>query len=163
MKIILLFFITAMVFGQESKLIEDPKTNKPMLIGITSRDAYQNPNFKIWFNEEYENYKVDSVIAKELMPKIVEKKITIVLGTWCSDSRREVPRFLKVLDNIGFCDDNLKLINVDRTKNGIANETEDLEIELVPTFIIYENDEEIGRIVETPEETLELDLLDIIE
>ena len=38
----------------------------------------------------------------------------------------------------------------------------DLDIELVPTFIFYRNGEELGRIVETPEDTLEKDLAEIV-
>ena len=37
-----------------------------------------------------------------------------------------------------------------------------MEIELVPTFILDYNGEEIGRIIESPEESLEKDLLRII-
>jgi thiol-disulfide isomerase/thioredoxin len=85
------------------------------------------------------------------------------MGTWCSDSRREVPRMLKVLDIIGFPKENLSIINVDRNKKGIADEADDLNIELVPTFILYEDEKEIGRIIETPEETLEKDLVRIVE
>ena len=40
---------------------------------------------------------------------------------------------------------------------------EDLNIELVPTFIIYKKGEEIGRIVETPYDTLEEDIWKIVQ
>ncbi len=163
MKIILLLFLSITIYAQEYKLIEDTKTKKLMLVGISTRDAFQDYNFSNWFNEEYENYKVDTDLVNQHKSEIVDKKIKIILGTWCSDSRREVPRFLKVLDFIGFQDDNLAIINVDRAKNGLSDETADLEIELVPTIIIYENNKEIGRIIETPNETLEKDLIEIVD
>lgn len=163
MKIILLLFLSITIYAQEYKLIEDAKTKKLMLVGISTRDAFQDSNFSNWFNEEYENYEVDTNLVNQHKSEIVDKKIKIILGTWCSDSRREVPRFLKVLDFIGFLDDNLTIINVDRTKNGLSNETAELEIELVPTIIIYEESEEIGRIIETPNETLEKDLIEIAD
>jgi hypothetical protein len=34
---------------------------------------------------------------------------------------------------------------------------------LVPTIIFYENGKELGRIVESPEKTLETDILKILE
>ncbi|MFZ1291942.1 MAG: hypothetical protein WAR79_17730 [Melioribacteraceae bacterium] len=163
MKIILLLFLSITIYAQEYKLIEDAKTEKLMLVGISTRDAFQDSNFSNWFNEEYENYEVDTNLVNQHKSEIVDKKIKIILGTWCSDSRREVPRFLKVLDFIGFLDDNLTIINVDRTKNGLSNETAELEIELVPTIIIYEESEEIGKIIETPNETLEKDLIEIAD
>ncbi|MBK8945509.1 MAG: thioredoxin [Ignavibacteriae bacterium] len=163
MKLILFFFITSSLFAQNYKLVEDVKSKKIMLIGISTREAFEDSNFAGWFNVEYKNYLVDTNLINNLKSEIVGKKIKIVLGTWCSDSRREVPRFFKILDSIGFCDDNLTIINVDRTKNGLTNETVDLNIEFVPTFIILEDDEEIGRIIETPNETLEKDLFEIID
>lgn len=36
-------------------------------------------------------------------------------------------------------------------------------IERVPTFIFYKNESEIGRIIETPVETLEKDILNILK
>lgn len=163
MKIIFFFFIAISLFAQNYKLVEDAKTRNLMLVGISTKEAFKDSNFANWFNDEYKNYKVDTNLISEYKSKLVNTKIKIVLGTWCSDSRREVPRFLKILDSIGFCQDNLTIINVDRTKNGLSNETENLKIELVPTFIIYEDNEEIGRIIETPNETLEKDLVEIVE
>jgi len=85
------------------------------------------------------------------------------MGTWCSDSRREVPNFYKILDKLNYPDNKITLINVDRKKNGIEIDVSKLNIELVPTFIVYRNNTEIGRIIETPNESLERDLLKILE
>ncbi len=84
------------------------------------------------------------------------------MGTWCSDSRREVPRFYKILDELNYPEEKVELINVDRNKVGIENSVDSLNIELVPTFIIYSKGEEIGRIIETPKESLEKDLAKIL-
>ena len=87
--------------------------------------------------------------------------ITVVLGTWCSDSQREVPRLYSILDYLGFPEKNLELICVDRKKDAAGTEVMDLSIELVPTIIIYIGEEEIGRIIESPVESLEEDLVKI--
>lgn len=164
MKILLVLLITAVaILGQESVIIKDIKTNKNILIGISNRKAYQDSNFASWFNAVYKNYDVDTNTIKEYKSKINNKTITIILGTWCSDSKREVPSFLKILDYIKFPQDSLKLINVDRDKHALDNEVNDLDIELVPTIIVYDKGEEIGRIVETPVESLEMDLVKIVD
>jgi uncharacterized protein (DUF1015 family) len=49
---------------------------------------------------------------------------------------------------------------VDRTK---TVEKMELEIEKVPTFIVYRNGEEIGRIIETPIKSMEEDLYEILK
>jgi len=84
------------------------------------------------------------------------------MGTWCSDSRREVPRFYKILDSLNFPSAKVKLIMVDRKKEAAEVNIASLNIELVPTMIIYNDGLEIGRIVETPKETLEKDLAAIL-
>ncbi len=51
------------------------------------------------------------------------------------------------------------MIAVDEDKEAEGDELSDLNIEFIPTFIIYKGDAELGRIVETPEESLETDLI----
>ena len=94
--------------------------------------------------------------------KLDDVKIKIVFGTWCSDSRREVPRFLKILDELKFDQNNLTMICVNRDKEADSTEVKDLDILFVPTFIIYRNNAELGRIIEEPKTTLEGDLKKIL-
>ena len=159
--LILVMLITASLFAQNKIMIEE-KSGKPYLIGICNREAFSDSNFAWWFNSNYDQYQVDSSDAVELKKEINNYDITIVMGTWCSDSRREVPRFYKILDAIDYPTDKLTLINVDRKMKSIANEVDEMNIEYVPTIIIYRNEKEIGRIIETPEDILEKDLLLII-
>jgi thiol-disulfide isomerase/thioredoxin len=85
------------------------------------------------------------------------------MGSWCSDSRREVPRFYKILDRLKFDQNKLTLFCVDRSKKDSADDTSKLNIESVPTFIFYRKEKEIGRIIESPKETLEKDIQKIVE
>ena len=154
-------FYSISLIGQDYK-IQNYGENGKILVGVSPRKAYQDSNFSSWFNSEYTNYQVDT---KELLPSIdlfSGKIVKIVLGTWCPDSRREVPRFVKILDFINFPEDKIQFLNVDRNKKGLRDEVDDLKIDFVPTFIVYESGKEIGRIVETPIESLEKDLVKII-
>ncbi|MCP5060921.1 MAG: thioredoxin family protein [Ignavibacteriae bacterium] len=161
--LIILLLVSSTIFSQENKIVEDTRTLKPMLIGNTTREAFMDTNFAWWYNSEYTNYEVNKGRLASHIEKINDKSMKIVMGTWCSDSRREVPRMLKVLDMIGFPKEKISIVNVDRKKNGVSDEVDDLNIELVPTFILYDDKTEIGRIIETPEETLEKDLVRIVE
>ena len=161
--IFIILFSNLAIFSQECKLVEDIKNSRPILLGISTVEAYQDSNFSWWFNYSYDKYNVDTNLVSEHKANVIDKKITIVLGTWCSDSQREVPRFIKILDFIGFPKDSLELINVDRNKEGLENEVNGLDIELVPTIIVYDKGEEIGRIIESPMETLEEDLVEIVK
>ena len=84
------------------------------------------------------------------------------MGTWCPDSRREVPRFMKILDAWNFSPGMLTFIGVDNGKLSPIGEYDQLEIQRVPTFIIYKNNIEAGRIIENPVTSLEQDMVNIL-
>ena len=144
------------------KIVEDEKTGKPMLLGETDRSDFEQPEFSEWYNTEYDPYEPDEFVIEQLKEFIDSTNIEVFMGTWCGDSRREVPRFLKVLDLAGYDEDNLVIVNVDREKKSPSRAEKDKNIEFVPTFIVYKNDDELGRIIEYPMLTIEGDLLTIL-
>lgn len=151
------------MFSQEFNTITtDEKTDKPMLIGYTTLDAFNDTSFSWWWNSEYNIYDVDSMDVEKLKVKIEDVDIKIVMGTWCGDSRTEVPHFYKILNEINYPNEKVTLINVNRDKQGLENEVEGLDINFVPTFIFYKAGEEIGRIIEMPYETLEKDMIELV-
>ena len=145
-----------------NKVTVDDKTGRSMLIGITDRSAFKLVDFADWYNSEYVGYQPDEFIIGQIKELIDSIDIQIFMGTWCSDSRREVPRFLKIIDLIDFNQDSLQIINVDRKKKSPTNDEKNKDIKFVPTFIINKNRNEIGRIAEFPIITLESDLLSIL-
>jgi hypothetical protein len=145
-------------------IITDPATDEEILYGYCDWQGLTSGQFNEWFGPEYESYEIDEKTLSDIDLNILFNcNITIVLGTWCSDSQREVPRFYRILDYMGFPGKNLKLICVDRTKDAAGTEIMDLSVDLVPTFIIYSREEEIGRIIEAPVESLEADLVRILK
>ena len=133
-----------------------------MIVGLFDRVAFADTNFSWWYEPEYNNYELNKSALDSIKEKLSDAKIKIVFGTWCSDSRREVPRFMKMLDTLNFNPDSLKMICVDRSKKAEGTEVGNLNILFVPTFILYKNDEELGRIIEEPKATLEEDLKTIL-
>ena len=102
-------------------------------------------------------------VVNQIKPLLKDVKIKAVMGTWCGDSRREVPQFYKILDLCEFNYKNLEMITVDRTKKSPGNEQEGLEVTHVPTFIFYKNGKEINRYVEFARYSLEKDMLAILK
>ncbi len=146
-----------------NQTVVDQKTNNKMLIGYCNRQGLTSEPFNIWFNSEYNNYDVDSIVLDSLPKKDLKNlKITIVMATWCGDSRREVPRFYKIIDKLGFNEQNITLININREKKVKNIDIKKFDISRIPTFIFYKDNREIGRIIETPKQTLEKDLLRIV-
>lgn len=162
--IIFLLLLTAAMQAQDmNKLTIDEKSEKPMLIGHCTRDAFADTSFAWWFNSNYDMYEINEAVIDELNPNPDEITITVVLGTWCGDSKREFPRFLRIMDLIGFPMKNIDIIAVNRAKVTEGDDVKDLDIQFVPTFIVYKNQVEIGRIIETPSATIEEDLVTILK
>ena len=88
------------------------------------------------------------------------------MGTWCGDSKQEVPRFYKVLEACEFPEDQLTVIALSSKpymyKKSPNHEEAGLNIHRVPTFIFYKDRKEVNRIVEHPIETFEKDMLNIV-
>ena len=166
MKIITLLIITVFILASCKEIVNkvtiDEKTGKPMLVGVTERSAFELPDFTEWYNDEYFGYETDEFLIEQIKNLSDNIDIQIFMGTWCSDSRREVPRFLKILDAVNYEQKKLQIINVDRQKRSPTHEEKNKNIEYVPTFVINKNGNEIGRIVEFPIITLESDLHSIL-
>ena len=155
---IIIFFVSFQSFSQNFKIF-DQKYNDSLLVGECTLDAFKIAPYDEWFYFEYNEYHLNDSIINLLKNNFNDIEITIVLGVWCSDSRREFPRFIKILDLINFDYSNLKIIAVNTKKEGVKIDINNYNIELVPTFILYKQNTEIGRIIETPEKTLEFDML----
>lgn len=56
----------------------------------------------------------------------------------------------------------MQMFTVDRNKKAGNYDFDYLKIELVPTIILYKEDVEAGRIIESPHMSLEEDMADII-
>ena len=144
-------------------MFEDPNTGKPMLLGEIVIDELKQYPFNDWYSDEFDGYKVD----KELLAAISnpnQYNYELFLGTWCGDSRREVPRIEKIFINLGIDFDKVKIVTVDREKVSPENEQAGKDIRYVPTLIVKMGDTEVGRIVESPSSesaSLESDLFEI--
>ncbi len=141
--------------------------NPKILYGACTKDSLMAEPFGKWFITGYENYIPATTIVANLK-KENTSSITVkaFFGTWCGDSKKEVPRFLKTLDAISFPQKNIRLIAVGGNdslyKQSPGKEEAGLGIFRVPVFIFYKNGIEINRINEFPVYSLERDMLSII-
>ena len=144
-------------------MFEDPNTGKAMLLGEIAINELKQEPFKSWYFEEFNRYKVDQeLIAAISNPS--QYSYELFLGTWCADSRREVPRIEKIFTELDINLDKVKIITVDRNKVSPENEQEGKDIRYVPTLIVRKEGIEVGRIVESPSSesaSLESDLFEI--
>lgn len=144
-------------------MFEDPKTGKPMLLGKITIEELQQEPFNEWYQMESNGYEVDTELTNAISDP-GQYTYEVYLGTWCGDSRRELPRMEKIFNEMGIDMSNVLIVTLDRDKISPNGEQEGKDIRYVPTLIVSKDNQEIGRIVESPSSetaTLESDLFEI--
>jgi len=142
----------------------DKEANSDILIGYSNIEGLKKIPFQEWFENEYTNYQPDIEVLNRIDKESFTKNtnITLVMGNWCSDSQQQVPRLVKILESIDYPVNSIKIINVDTQKNANGTGVNQLDIIKIPTIILSRKNLEIGRIIESPEISLEKDLLKIL-
>ena len=130
--------------------------------GIVSIDYLFNSKNTQWFENNYESYNLDINTLNNDFSNIYEYQIEIYMNTKCHDSEREVPRLIKILDELNFSEDNLKIVLLNSEKKSSGGYENGKNITNTPTFIFLNESGEKNRIVEFPFENLEKDILNII-
>lgn len=170
MKKIIALIILVMTFSSCAQKViinreVDTKEYGKMLLGTQSIQQFQKEPYKEWFDENYNIYPVDkTALAGLKKEKLNSYIVTVFLGTWCSDSKRNFPRLMKILDATKYPKTKLRIIAVNRKKQSPNGEEVKYNITHVPTIILEKYGKEIGRITEEPETGyIEKDLLNIIK
>lgn len=140
---------------------QETKREENILIGWIKPDDLleQFPLYK----EGLLSYHPDSLAVERIKALGEKLEILAFIGTWCPDSRRDVPRLLKALQLAANPKIKLRIYGLDYTKRDKAGLTEKYNIQYVPTFVFLSQGKEIGRIVEVPERSVEQDFVKIVE
>lgn len=151
-----IIFSSCSIFNKNrnSKMTLNGIINQAILIG--------NKNFS-WFDEEYKNYVPKQVIINQLTPLKNKLNVLIIAGAWCSDTQRELPRFFKIINEIGVPNNHTEMIMVDENKKTVAFNISVLQVTNIPTFIFFKDGKELGRIIEKPQVNLEDDLANLLQ
>lgn len=150
----------------ELQTYED-RRGRENLIGETNQAALQVEPYASWYTKNYDKYFPNEEIISELKKTIQAFDIEVYYGTWCGDSKRDIPKFYKILNDSGYNLNRLLIVAVgnegDLYKKSPDGETEGKNITNVPTFIFYKDGVEVNRIVESAVgKSLEEDVLKIV-
>ena len=149
--------------GNDSPKAFDFTQQTSWLLGYFNPAQLTHEPYSVWYTKGFDDYQVRTDAMNKLFDiKKDSLSIKVVMGTWCPDSRREVPRFMKVLEIWQFPASKVTFIGVDDAKTSPVGEYVSLKIERVPTFILYRNNIEAGRIIENPVTSLEQDMVNIL-
>jgi cyclophilin family peptidyl-prolyl cis-trans isomerase len=145
--------------------ISVPNVSLPLEVGAMTAERLlaRVPDY-----EQRKREYAPDITVLEMMKSYVRAgdHVEVYMGTWCQDSQREVPRFLRVVDDLREqygVELPVQFFALDRSKQKPAEFVAGKHVEKVATFIYYRGDEELGRIVEKTESPLfEDDLLTIV-
>ncbi|SDQ05017.1 thioredoxin family protein [Flagellimonas zhangzhouensis] len=139
---------------------------RQMLVGQINLEGFQTEPYRNWFQNGQNNYGVDQTIVELFKEQLQSYHIKLFLGTWCGDSKRESPRFIKILEAADFPMAQLEIVALDyrkgHYKKSPTGEEKGLNIIKVPTIIFFKDGKEVNRIVERPLESLEEDMAQIL-
>ena len=156
-----LFFCAAFIFSPPLFAQENaaPEPEKYVLGWVPVDSIYHDmPMVK----PDEENYVPDSAAMAELSGCHSPTKILVFFGSWCKDSKRELPRFFAALHRTKNAFFDVRFLGLDRSKKDSGDFTERYQITNIPTFVFLRDELEIGRIVEEPAEALEKEWVKIL-
>lgn len=138
--------------------------NEVALNGAYTFEEFSKTAHEDWYSKNYAPYAINKKALSKLKKNYSELKALAFLGSWCTDTHDHFPVFMKVWKEMGLnpADVNLVFVGLDKKIN--AEEYQDFELEYLPTFFIFDKEKNlIGKIVETPKKSIELDFLELLE
>ncbi len=163
MKYGLCFFIliSAGLLGCSSAGSSRSDNGQPMELGWVQRGTLLAPKYQP-FTARFDTVTAASEFVQLIKTVQQDVEVLVFFGTWCGDSKREVPHFFKIADEAGIDSARIRLYGLDRSKKSPDGFSASYGIERVPTFIFLKHGNEIGRITEKPQLSLEGDMLTIL-
>jgi len=108
----------------------------------------------VWLNAPLPT--LDAKVTGPLRIKHPEKyQYKSYLGCWCSDSKELIPSFEAIRKEFSIPSESIRYFSLDIDKKSPSGTEQAASIESVPTIIVYDGPQEIGRVVEVAEPNLE--------
>ncbi len=133
-------------------------TIKPAIGTITAEQLFAHqPIFQESFQQK---------VALQGREQLVEQwpedlHIEVFFGTWCHDSKREVPKFLALMakhPQVSY-----QLTALDYKKQDPLKLAQSHRVKFTPTFIVKKANKEIGRIVEYTKQSFVKDISEMLK
>ena len=103
--------------------------NDPYYYGIIDQNILKNQSYK-WFDKQYSQYNPN--IEKLSKTDLKDIDIAIFMGTWCHDSKREVPRGIKLFNLLALDNERIKIVALNKQKKGYFKNYESFNIKRTP-------------------------------
>lgn len=166
----ILFFIflaTTLAFevqaqSQQLKVEFDSAGNK-MLIGRINEGMLANDTAFRWFYQGVNHYQPNADWIKYISYYRDSFKVVAFVGTWCQDTKKLLPEFYRVMIGASYPLNTLVVYGIDEQLHGLGEEAKMFHIKTTPTFIFLHNGQEIGRIGDKIQRSMEADIVSILQ
>lgn len=129
---------------------------------LTGELSFEDLRVQPDFDDNLASYQPDPDAIAKLAALDKDTEIVLIVATWCPDCHRETPRFAKIIQLADNSNIRTRFIAVDRSRSDPQGLAAGYDWQRIPTFMVFQNGQEIGRIVERPETTQEQDLVNIL-
>jgi thiol-disulfide isomerase/thioredoxin len=141
---------------------KDTTTGQLIFNGQITFDDLNNEKSFDWLKSGEDEYQPDATQLAYLKQYLPQYQLVVFMGTWCDDSHYLVPKLEKVLQLISYPMQQYTMYGVDREKKTQTMAHEKYNITLVPTIILFSGQQEVARITESVNTSIEADLATLI-
>ncbi|MCJ8273984.1 MAG: thioredoxin family protein [Psychrosphaera sp.] len=103
-------------------------------------------------NKKADQTQISDLEVLDFANQLNNKKLVVVFGTWCHDSQREIPRLLNLLDKVNAQHSDIKydieFIAAAPYEKRDPALVKKYDLSAVPTIMLFDQDQEVGRVVE---------------
>ena len=145
---IILCLLSVAVLAQTPYEVLQERPNEKTLKGWLTRTVLEQENSFTWMQENYKAYQPHAPGLQTLRQYKDSVRFLVFMGTWCEDSHFIIPRFFALADAAGLPADRISLAGADRNKTTWGQLSATLQVDLVPTIIVYRQGKELGRVIE---------------
>lgn len=151
--------------GSNTATAQTSQQRPNMLLGDFLPKELKQAPYNEWYNPIYEYTAINSKRATHLGKLLKAQDIEILgfVGSWCGDTKRELPALMKILEQANFDQEKLTLTGVNYSYQAPDGSNKKWNIRNVPTFILLKDGKEVGRFVERPKQSLLEDIIKILE
>ena len=117
------------------------------------------PQFELPKGYKESTYAPDPLVIEDLNGSIAGMRLVLVSGSWCPDCQVLVPKLKVVLDAL---EPNFSFEFIEMVRGKPLKVAMKMNIQAIPTIIVFDGAKEMGRIIERVSDSVERDLVKIL-
>ena len=141
--------------------IQEARAQSSELVGPVSESEILSADriFEIYVDR----YRPDSSAVEYVKNWKEPVNVIIFFGTWCRDSKKYIPGFMKLMRTAAPENIEVEYIGVDAQKKFPGKFLKKFNIKYIPSVVVLNGDSELGRIEEKPQKPIELAFVEILK